>query len=75
MGFYIFIINIKKIKNMTDVKSWIQSKTIWAALVVLAPIITKLVGFDVDAVLADILTIAGAAGAIYFRIVASTKLK
>ena len=60
---------------MTDVKSWIQSKTIWAALVVLAPIITKLVGFDVDAVLADILTIAGAAGAIYFRIVASTKLK
>ena len=75
MGFYIFIINIKKIKNMTDVKSWIQSKTIWAALVVLAPIITKLVGFDVDAVLADILTIAGAAGAIYFRITASTKLK
>jgi hypothetical protein len=60
---------------MTDVKSWIQSKTIWAALVVLAPIITKLVGFDVDAVLADILTIAGAGGAIYFRIVASTKLK
>jgi len=75
MGFYIFIINIKKIKNMTDVKSWIQSKTIWAALVVLAPIITKLVGFDVDAVLADILTIAGAAGTIYFRITASTKLK
>ena len=75
MGFYIFIINIKKIKNMTDVKSWIQSKTIWAALVVLAPIITKLVGFDVDTVLADILTIAGAAGAIYFRITASTKLK
>ena len=60
---------------MTDVKSWIQSKTIWAALVVLAPIITKLVGFDVDTVLADILTIAGAAGAIYFRITASTKLK
>ena len=60
---------------MTDVKSWIQSKTIWAALVVLAPIITKLVGFDVDTVLADILTIAGAGGAIYFRIVASTKLK
>ena len=60
---------------MTDVKSWIQSKTIWAALVVLAPIITKLVGFDVDAVLADILTIAGAAGTIYFRITASTKLK
>lgn len=60
---------------MTDVKSWIQSKTIWAVLVTLAPIISKLAGFDVDATLTDILTIAGAAAAIYFRITASTKLK
>lgn len=60
---------------MTDVKSWIQSKTIWSVLVTLAPIISRLAGFDVDATLADILTIAGAAGAIYFRIDASTKLK
>ena len=60
---------------MTDVKSWIQSKTIWSVLVTLAPIISRLAGFDVDATLADILTIAGAAGAIYFRVTASTKLK
>lgn len=59
---------------MTDVKSWIQSKTIWAVLVTLAPVISKLAGFDVDATLADILTIAGAVGAIYFRVTASTKL-
>ena len=59
---------------MTDVKSWLQSKTIWSVLVTLAPFITKLVGFDIDATLADILTIAGAAGAIYFRVTASTKL-
>lgn len=60
---------------MTDVKSWIQSKTIWSVLVTLAPIISRLAGFDVDATLADILTIAGAVGAVYFRIAASTKLK
>ena len=60
---------------MTDVKSWIQSKTIWSVLVTLAPIISSLAGFDVDATLADILTIGGATGAIYFRIDASTKLK
>lgn len=59
---------------MTDVKSWIQSKTIWSVLVTLAPFITRLAGFDVDATLADILTIAGAAGAIYFRVTASKKL-
>ena len=59
---------------MTDVKSWLQSKTIWSVLVTLAPFASKLVGFDIDATLADILTIAGAAGAIYFRATASTKL-
>lgn len=60
---------------MTDIKSWIQSKTIWAVLVSVAPLLSKLVGFDIDATMADILTIAGAAGAIYFRVTASTKLK
>lgn len=60
---------------MTDVKSWIQSKTIWSVLVMLAPLISKTVGFDVDATLTDILTIAGAVGAIYFRVSASQKLK
>lgn len=60
---------------MTDLKSWIQSKTIWSVLVMLAPVISKFAGFDVDATLTDILTIAGAAGAIYFRVTASKKLK
>lgn len=60
---------------MTDVKSWIQSKTIWSVLVMLAPLASKMAGFDVDATLNDLLTIAGAAGAIYFRIKASEKLK
>lgn len=60
---------------MTDVKSWIQSKTIWSVIVMLAPLISKTVGFDVDATLTDILTIAGAVGAIYFRVSASQKLK
>lgn len=60
---------------MTDIKSWIQSKTIWAVLVSVAPLLSKLVGFDIDATMADILTIAGAVGAIYFRISASSKLK
>jgi len=60
---------------MTDVKSWLQSKTIWSVLVTLAPFVSKLVGFDIDATLADILTIAGTAGAIYFRITASEKLQ
>jgi hypothetical protein len=60
---------------MMDIKSWLQSRTIWAALVALAPIATKLLGFDVDATLNDILTIAGIAGVIYFRINATTKLK
>ena len=36
---------------------------------------TKLLGIDVDATLNDILTIAGIAGVIYFRITATAKLK
>tara|TARA_R110000868_G_scaffold363356_1_gene625646 strand:- start:133 stop:315 length:183 start_codon:yes stop_codon:yes gene_type:complete len=60
---------------MTDIKSWIQSKTIWSILVSVAPFLSKLIGFDIDATLADILTIAGAAAAIYFRATTSTKLK
>jgi hypothetical protein len=60
---------------MTDIKSWLQSKTIWSVLVTLSPLISRLAGFDVDATLTDILTIAGACGAIYFRVTASTKLK
>lgn len=60
---------------MTDVKSWIQSKTIWSIIVMLAPVISKMAGFDVDATLNDLLTIVGAGAAIYFRIKASEKLK
>lgn len=59
---------------MTDIKSWLQSRTIWAVLVSIAPFLTKLLGFDVDATLTDILTLAGAAAAIYFRIAATKKL-
>jgi uncharacterized membrane protein len=60
---------------MTDIKSWIQSKTIWMILVSLTPTISKLLGFDFGATMEDVLTIAGAVGAIYFRISASAKLK
>lgn len=60
---------------MENVKSWLESKTIWAAVVVLAPAITRLVGFDVEATIQDIITIAGAASVIYFRIKASKLIK
>lgn len=59
---------------MGDVKSWLQSKTIWMILVTISPFLSKLVGFDFGATLDDVLTIAGAIGAIYFRIKASDKL-
>lgn len=59
---------------MGDVKSWLQSKTIWMILVTISPFLSKLVGFDFGATLDDVLTIAGAIGAIYFRIKASEKL-
>jgi len=42
---------------------------------VLAPLLTKLVGYDIEATMADILTIAGAVGAIYFRFTATAALK
>ena len=61
--------------NMTDFKSWLQSRTIWAALVAIAPLATKLLGFDVDATLNDILTIVGVVGVIYYRFKATSKLK
>jgi len=60
---------------MTDVKSWLQSKTIWSVLITLSPLLSKLLGFDLGATMDDLLVIAGAAGAIYFRITASEKLK
>lgn len=60
---------------MTDVKSWLQSKTIWSVLITLSPLLSRLFGFDLGATMDDVLTIAGAAAAIYFRITASEKLK
>lgn len=60
---------------MNDFKSWLQSKTVWAAIVIIAPVISRLVGFDVEATLQDLVTIAGTAAVIYFRITATTKLK
>lgn len=59
---------------MTDVKSWLQSKTIWMVLVTISPFLSKLLGFDFGATLDDVLTVAGAIGAIYFRVTASNKL-
>lgn len=59
---------------MTDVKSWLQSKTIWMVLVTISPFLSKMLGFDLGATMDDVLTIAGAIGAIYFRIKASDKL-
>jgi len=59
---------------MTDFKAWLQSRTIWAVLVSVSPFLSKLLGFDIDATMADILTVAGAIGAIYFRITATKKL-
>ena len=59
---------------MTDVKSWLQSRTIWATLITIAPILTQMLGFDINATLTDILTIIGAVAAIYFRIKATKKL-
>lgn len=60
---------------MEQVKSWITSKTIWAALVALVPILSNLLGFDMGATLSDVLTVAGIVGAIVFRITATAKLK
>jgi len=60
--------------KMRSIKSWIESRTIWSILVMLAPVLSKILGFDVDATLADILTVAGAISAIYFRIIAKSTL-
>lgn len=59
---------------MTDFKSWLQSRTIWMALVAAAPVLTGVVGFDLGATLNDVLSIVGLVGVIYFRIKATAKL-
>lgn len=60
---------------MNNFKSWLESKTIWAAIVMIAPVISRLIGFDVEATLQDLLTIAGSVAVIYFRITATKALK
>lgn len=60
---------------MQDTKSWLQSKTIWMALVAIAPLLSSKVGFDLPATLNDVLEIVGIAGVIWFRITAKTALK
>lgn len=60
---------------MIDFKSWVTSKTLWSVLVMLSPMISKFCGFDFGATLDDVLTIIGAAGAIYGRITADKKIK
>lgn len=59
---------------MQDVKMWLQSRTIWMILVTLTPTISKFLGFDFGETMNDVLTMVGAGAAIYFRVVASTKL-
>lgn len=60
---------------MEQVKSWLESKTIWAAVVVIAPALTRMIGFDVEATIQDLITIAGAVSVIYFRVKASKLIK
>lgn len=60
---------------MTDFKTWLQSKTIWSVLVTLSPFLSRLLGFDLGATMDDILVIAGALGAIYFRVTATQKIE
>ncbi len=59
---------------MTDIKSWLESRTIWSALIALAPILTAKLGFDVNATLADVLTIGGIVSAVIFRIKAKKSI-
>lgn len=66
---------------MTDIKSWIESKTIWSILVASAAILSKQFNFDVEGTMADFLLIAqnvtlilGLVGGIIFRIKATKQL-
>jgi len=60
---------------MNEFKSWLQSKTIWMALVAIAPIVSKYIGFDVEATMNDLVTVVGCIGVIWFRITAKQVLK
>ena len=60
---------------MKDFKSWLESKTIWMALVALAPFLSTKLGFDFGATLNDVLTIVGLVGVVYFRVKATKAIK
>jgi len=60
---------------MNEFKNWFESKTIWMALVALAPILSTYLGFDLEQTLKDFITIVGIIGAMWFRISATKSLK
>jgi hypothetical protein len=60
---------------MNEFKNWFESKTLWMALVAIAPILSKYLGFDVGETLQDFITIVGIIGAMWFRISATKSLK
>jgi len=59
---------------MTDVKSWIESKTIWGIIIALSPVFSNMVGFNISEIAESIVALAGSALAIYGRITASKKI-
>ena len=59
---------------MNEVKSFLESKTIWGAFVALIPTLTAVLGFDMGATADNVVTIAGLVFVIYGRIVASKKI-
>ncbi len=62
---------------MNDTKNFLTSKTIWGAMIALIATMLQMMGFDVtgmDGTAEEIVTIAGAAMAIYGRIKAVKKI-
>ena len=62
---------------MNDTKNFLTSKTIWGAMIALIATMLHMMGFDVtgmDGTAEEIVTIAGAAMAIYGRIKAVKKI-
>lgn len=59
---------------MNEVKSFLESKTIWGALIALIPTLTTVLGFDMGVTVNDVVTIAGLVFVIYGRVVASKKI-
>lgn len=60
---------------MNDFKSWLESKTIWGIIVMLIPVISALLGFDFNTIIAALMEIGGGIFAIYSRFTATKKLQ